>query len=65
MENFFKIYVVLLFVLGTIDAKNQGINNPIAFIFHVLLWMPMNFIIGLQYLFALVVGWGLIYFVFS
>ena len=65
MENFFKIYVILLLVLGAIDAKNKEINNPIAFIIHVLLWMPLNFIVGLQYLFALVVGWGLIYFVFS
>ena len=65
MENFFKIYVVILLILGVIDAKANQINNPIAFIIHVLLWMPLNFIMGLQILFALVVGWGLIYFVFS
>ena len=65
MENFFKIYVVILLILGVIDAKSKQINNPILFMIHVLLWMPLNFIIGLQILFALVVGWGLIYFVFS
>jgi len=65
VENFFKIYVVILLILGIIDAKSNQINNPVAFIIHVLLWMPLNFIMGLQILFALVVGWGLIYFVFS
>jgi len=60
MKTFFQIYVILLLILASIDAKNKGINNPIAFIIHVLIWLPLNFIIGLQILFGLVVGWVLI-----